>query len=66
MTAAGEWHVKLIQDQNGDIYFSHGWQDFVKHHYLGKLELLLFNYNGHLSFDVTIFNKNGSQRTYSS
>ncbi|KAL2254695.1 B3 domain-containing protein Os11g0197600-like [Sesamum indicum] len=61
----GNWDVKLLQE-NGDIYFAEGWQDFVRHHSLGSAEFLLFNYNGKMSFDVVIFGINGCARNYES
>ncbi|KAK4401597.1 hypothetical protein Sango_0900400 [Sesamum angolense] len=61
----GNWDVKLLQE-NGGIYFAEGWQDFERHHSLGRAEFLLFNYNGKMSFDVVIFGINGCARNYES
>ncbi|KAL8554400.1 hypothetical protein ACS0TY_002550 [Phlomoides rotata] len=65
VSGGGKWYVELIKDEEeGDIYIRNGWQEFAKHHSLGNLEFLLFHYNGDLSFDVTIFNKDGTEKTY--
>ncbi|KAL0365450.1 UNVERIFIED_CONTAM: B3 domain-containing protein [Sesamum angustifolium] len=61
----GYWDVKLLHE-NREIYFAEGWQDFVRHHSLGRAEFLLFNYNGKMSFDVVIFGINGCARNYES
>ncbi|KAK6159418.1 hypothetical protein DH2020_006732 [Rehmannia glutinosa] len=64
-TPYGKWKVKLEQ-KKGDIYFVQGWQDFLKHHSLGQQEFLVFKYNGHMSFDVAIYDKNGCEKNYQS
>ncbi|EYU37730.1 hypothetical protein MIMGU_mgv1a014508mg [Erythranthe guttata] len=57
----GNWEVELVKDDKGDIYFIRGWPEFVKHHSLVPLDILVFKYNGDSSFDVVIFDKNGTQ-----
>ncbi|KAL8060506.1 hypothetical protein ABFS82_02G029200 [Erythranthe guttata] len=60
----GNWEVELVKDDKGDIYFIRGWPEFVKHHSLVPLDILVFKYNGDSSFDVVIFDKNGTVRNY--
>lgn len=46
------------------MYFVEGWPEFVNHHSLGHFEFLVFKYNGEMSFDVRIFDKNGTVKEY--
>ncbi|KAF8377481.1 hypothetical protein HHK36_030861 [Tetracentron sinense] len=55
------WHVELKEDEN-DLFFQNGWQDFVKNHFLEHGDFLIFRYNGNLVFDVRIFGKTGCKK----
>lgn len=45
------WQVEL--STNEDImFFRHGWEEFVKDHFLEEKDLLIFKYNGDSCFDV--------------
>ncbi|XVF29301.1 hypothetical protein REPUB_Repub15cG0109200 [Reevesia pubescens] len=48
------WTVEL--SSNGDsLFFKNGWPEFVKDNCLEENDLLIFKFNGELSFDVLIF-----------
>lgn len=55
------WSVKLHKDKN-DIYLIDGWRSFFEAHSLKDYEILVFNYEGKMLFDVTIFGRNGLER----
>ncbi|KAK7321719.1 hypothetical protein VNO77_32607 [Canavalia gladiata] len=48
------WSVGLIT-RNDTLYFTHGWQQFVKDQFLKENDFLVFKYNGESQFDVLIF-----------
>lgn len=48
------WQVELTTDDN-TMFFKHGWEEFVKDHFLEEKDLLIFKYNGESYFDVLIF-----------
>jgi len=51
------WNIGLTT--RGDtIYFTNGWQQFVKDHSLKENDFLVFKYNGESHFEVLIFNGN--------
>ncbi|CAK7347627.1 unnamed protein product [Dovyalis caffra] len=49
------WKVGLTT-HNNTLFFSHGWQEFVKDHSLEETDFLIFKYNGESNFDVLMFN----------
>ncbi|GFQ03846.1 B3 domain-containing protein os01g0723500 [Phtheirospermum japonicum] len=66
LTPLGDWVIKIVRKQ-GDMYFAEkGWQEFLKHHSLGRAEFVVFKYNGDTSFDVVIYERNGCARNYPS
>uniref|UniRef100_A0A6N2N9U6 TF-B3 domain-containing protein n=1 Tax=Salix viminalis TaxID=40686 RepID=A0A6N2N9U6_SALVM len=48
------WQVELATDDD-TMFFKHGWEEFVKDHFLEENDLLIFKYNGESNFDVLIF-----------
>ncbi|XP_038883716.1 uncharacterized protein LOC120074618 isoform X2 [Benincasa hispida] len=44
------------------LYFKKGWQAFVDYHFLKYGDFLVFQYDGHSTFDVKIFGKNGCKK----
>ncbi|XP_042512689.1 B3 domain-containing protein REM16-like isoform X2 [Macadamia integrifolia] len=48
------WKVELVKSQEG-LCFQNGWSQFVRDNFLEAGNLLVFIYNGHLHFDVSIF-----------
>ncbi|KAJ9166166.1 hypothetical protein P3X46_020950 [Hevea brasiliensis] len=48
------WPVDLTQEKN-DIFLDHGWPTFVKDHLIECGDLLVFRYDGELSFTVQVF-----------
>lgn len=44
-----------ITTRDHTLYFSHGWPEFVKDHFLGENDILFFKYNGGSHFDVLMF-----------
>ncbi|XP_057965093.1 B3 domain-containing protein Os01g0723500-like isoform X2 [Malania oleifera] len=59
--SGSHWHVKLQERENG-IFLHDGWPQFIKDHSLGDYELLIFRYEGNMSFNVQIFDKSGWER----
>ncbi|CAI8618692.1 unnamed protein product [Vicia faba] len=48
------WNIELTT--KGDtMYFTHGWQQFMKEHSLKENDFLVFKYNGESLFEVLIF-----------
>ncbi|CAI8584224.1 unnamed protein product [Vicia faba] len=48
------WNIELTT--KGDtLYFTHGWQQFMKEHSLKENDFLVFKYNGESLFEVLIF-----------
>ncbi|CAI8583848.1 unnamed protein product [Vicia faba] len=48
------WNIELTT-RDGTLYFTNGWQQFVKEHSLKENDLLVFKYNGESLFEVLIF-----------
>ncbi|XP_019152839.1 PREDICTED: B3 domain-containing protein REM16-like [Ipomoea nil] len=48
------WNVGLTA-LGEELYFDHGWKEFVEEHSLQKNDMLLFEYNGGSQFKVKIF-----------
>jgi hypothetical protein len=48
------WNVGLIT-RDDTLYFTNGWQQFVKDHSLKENDFLVFKYNGESHFEVLIF-----------
>ncbi|XP_022132726.1 putative B3 domain-containing protein At5g66980 [Momordica charantia] len=55
------WHVTL-EKLDDLVYFKNGWQAFVDYHFLRYGDFLIFQYDGHYTFDVKIFGKNGCKK----
>nr|XP_011458367.1 PREDICTED: B3 domain-containing protein Os11g0197600-like isoform X2 [Fragaria vesca subsp. vesca] len=51
-----------VRKSRGDVYLKDGWQEFLRDACLGDKEILVFVYNGNLSFNVKVFDKNGCER----
>ncbi|KAJ7958095.1 B3 domain-containing protein [Quillaja saponaria] len=50
------WDVQLTT-MDDTLFFTHGWQQFVKDHCLEETDFLNFTYNGDTQFDVSIVNR---------
>ncbi|KAJ1419763.1 DNA-binding barrel domain superfamily [Sesbania bispinosa] len=48
------WNIGLTT-RDDTLYFTHGWEQFVKDHSLKENDFLVFKYNGESLFDVLIF-----------
>jgi hypothetical protein len=48
------WDIELTT-RDGIVYFTNGWQQFVKDHSLKENDFLVFKYNGESLFEVLIF-----------
>lgn len=48
------WNIGLTT-RDDTLYFTHGWQQFVKDHSLKENDFLVFKYNGESMFDVLMF-----------
>ncbi|GAV79745.1 B3 domain-containing protein [Cephalotus follicularis] len=48
------WNI-VITANDDSIYFNHGWEEFVKNHFLEENDILMFKYNGESHFDVLMF-----------
>ncbi|KAL2318634.1 hypothetical protein Fmac_032510 [Flemingia macrophylla] len=48
------WNIGLTT-RDDTLYFTHGWEQFVKDHILREHDVLVFKYNGESLFDVLIF-----------
>ncbi|KAF5747081.1 transcriptional factor B3 family protein [Tripterygium wilfordii] len=48
------WNVDTMMSDNV-MFFSHGWKDFVTDHVLEEEDVLIFQLNADLSFDVLMF-----------
>ncbi|XP_022891622.1 B3 domain-containing protein At4g01580-like [Olea europaea var. sylvestris] len=57
--------IRLERD-NGRIYFADGCEQFFDHHNLQDAHVLVFEYNGNSTFNVTIFDHSGLEVTYDS
>ncbi|KAI4316760.1 hypothetical protein L6164_024708 [Bauhinia variegata] len=50
------WSIGLTT-RDDTLFFTHGWQQFVKDHKLEENDLLVFKFNGESQFDVLIFDR---------
>ncbi|KAJ0010563.1 hypothetical protein Pint_34139 [Pistacia integerrima] len=50
------WHVSLRYIHN-EVFFQHGWENFVKDNCVKCGDILVFNYDGDHKFDVMIFGR---------
>ncbi|XP_022893836.1 B3 domain-containing transcription factor VRN1-like [Olea europaea var. sylvestris] len=57
--------IQLERD-NGRIYFANGWEQFFNHHNLRDAHVLVFEYNGNSTINMTIFDYSGLDVTYDS
>ncbi|TKY57765.1 B3 domain-containing protein REM16 [Spatholobus suberectus] len=48
------WNIGLTT-RDDTLYFTHGWEQFVKDHRLKENDFLVFKYNGESQFDVLLF-----------
>ncbi|XP_059444245.1 putative B3 domain-containing protein At5g66980 isoform X2 [Corylus avellana] len=55
------WHVSLEQT-DGRLCFTNGWQSFASHHSLQFGDFLVFKYNRKSWFEVKIFSKTGCKK----
>ncbi|XP_024930728.3 B3 domain-containing protein Os01g0723500 isoform X2 [Ziziphus jujuba] len=55
------WQVNLVQ-QNDDLFFHHGWPDFVRDHHIVCGDFLVFRYDGELNFTVQVFDQSACQK----
>jgi hypothetical protein len=53
------WDIELTT-RDGIVYFTNGWQQFVKDHSLKENDFLVFKYNGESLFEVLIFDGESS------
>jgi B3 DNA binding domain len=56
------WNAELEKTTSG-VFFTTGWSNFVRDHSLKEHELLVFQYNGCMSFTVLIFDKTACEKT---
>ncbi|KAM3323325.1 putative B3 domain-containing protein [Capsicum chacoense] len=55
------WNIELKSNEDG-MFIHDGWKNFrMEQHFEGG-ELLLFNYDGKMTFHVCVFDKNGLER----
>ncbi|XP_022899195.1 B3 domain-containing protein At4g01580-like [Olea europaea var. sylvestris] len=57
--------IRLERD-DGRIYFADGWKQFFDHHNLQDAHVLIFEYNGNSTFNMTIFDHSRLEVTYES
>lgn len=55
------WCVRL-EETDGRVWFTNGWQCFASDHYLSCGDFLIFKYNRGLSFEVKIFSVRGCRK----
>lgn len=55
------WYAELEKTTTG-VFFTTGWSNFVRDHCLKEQELLIFRYNGRMSFTVLIFDKTACEK----
>ncbi|XP_022843462.1 B3 domain-containing protein Os03g0212300-like [Olea europaea var. sylvestris] len=55
--------IRLERD-NGRIYFVDRWEQFFYHHNLQDAHVLVFEYNGNSTFNMTIFDHSRLEVTY--
>ncbi|KAF3328455.1 B3 domain-containing protein [Carex littledalei] len=55
------WYTELEKTTTG-VFFNAGWSKFARDHSLMEHELLIFRYNGCMSFTVVIFDKTACEK----
>ncbi|XP_021768774.1 B3 domain-containing transcription factor VRN1-like isoform X1 [Chenopodium quinoa] len=55
--------VELVEEDN-DLWFRDGWEDFVEYFSIGPSYLMLFEYQGNSNFKVHIFDLTGFEISY--
>lgn len=61
--SGNEWYVGLIE--NGDnLVLGPGWHDFVSVNSVSQSDLLVFKYTNGTTFEVLIFDRNGSEKSF--
>ncbi|XP_078151451.1 uncharacterized protein LOC144546777 [Carex rostrata] len=55
------WYAEIEKTTTG-VFFTRGWSKFVQNHSLKEHELLIFRYNGCMSFTVLIFDKTACEK----
>ncbi|TVU49368.1 hypothetical protein EJB05_00676, partial [Eragrostis curvula] len=58
------WHIGVDRNDN-EMFFTSGWEDFVKAHELQENDLLLFTCSDSSSFEVMIFESSGCEKVSS-
>ncbi|KAI3890152.1 hypothetical protein MKX03_020053 [Papaver bracteatum] len=59
---SGCWNVKVIEEEDGGLYFRKGWPDFVEANYLGHGDIITMKYVGNSKFDVKLYGTNGCEK----
>ncbi|XP_078151452.1 B3 domain-containing protein Os01g0723500-like [Carex rostrata] len=59
--AGQTWYAELEKTTTG-VFFTTGWSNFARDHSLKEHELLIFRYNGCMSFTVLIFDKTACEK----
>ncbi|CAA0830147.1 Unknown protein, partial [Striga hermonthica] len=54
--SGSSWYIDTILVEN-DLFFSDGWADFVRDHFLEQGDAIVFRYDGDLQFAVQIFDQ---------
>ncbi|KAL5705015.1 hypothetical protein ACHQM5_023367 [Ranunculus cassubicifolius] len=57
------WRVKFSETEEG-TFLQDGWKEFTKYHSLGDFEVLIFRYDGDMTFHVEIFDKTACKKEY--
>ncbi|XP_010919684.2 B3 domain-containing protein Os03g0212300 isoform X2 [Elaeis guineensis] len=57
------WHVK-VQGDSENLYFGEGWQEFARAHQLNVGFFLVFDYEGDMAFNVTVFDLSMCMKEY--
>ncbi|XP_059310676.1 uncharacterized protein LOC132062041 [Lycium ferocissimum] len=57
------WKVEVVKSE-GQSWLTKGWQDFIDYYSVKCGHFLMFGYNGHSHFNVTIFDMSASEIEY--
>ncbi|XP_028777082.1 B3 domain-containing transcription factor VRN1-like [Neltuma alba] len=64
---AREWKIGLEKsEEDGDVWFSEGWDKFLEYYSITNEHFLVFRYEGDSRFHVLIFDMSGSEIQYPS
>ncbi|KAK9901789.1 hypothetical protein M0R45_001970 [Rubus argutus] len=63
LPCGSEWEVGLTR-YNGEVWFKRGWPDFLKFSSLGYNDMLVFGYEGHSRYQVSIFDRSTIEIEY--